>query len=106
MIKKSDLNLVDLTKVREESKRNSVPKVFIKTLEDALEAAKDGRLSSISLYGNWGGETGTEEEQPGKAVLWTANGNVYELIGQIEFLKAVALEGLLEKAFVADDGEE
>jgi hypothetical protein len=82
--------------------RNKVPADVIKSLEDALAAAKDGRMDSVILSFIAEKED-DDEEIEGATYFWNNTGNAVEILGYAELLKSAIIDQVYEHMLDVND---
>jgi hypothetical protein len=102
--KSKDINIVDLSKKREEAKkeREKIPEPLIEKLRKVVQKAEEDKIRSLVL--NFDYETEEDEEDDGSSgtMFFNKTQSPLEIIGVIEVMKSQAFHML----FVQDDCDE
>ena len=103
---KPDLKVLQFPGTQKEEKKREIPKYVHARLEDCKKAAEEGKLRKLVMYYEVEAEE-KDVEYAGTTLFWHVGGNIWEIIGSIEAVKAMALgtalRGTSLEEFEVDD---
>jgi hypothetical protein len=86
---------------KEEKKKEEVPEFLMDRLEEVLKVAKEGKLKKVILTYEFE-QPDDESKYAAATTLWHEHQNIWEIIGNLEGMKALALGMAMSHREVGD----